>query len=246
MMDRLANESKRSPSGFCCAYHLGTVNYKDAYCLQKRLQQERIDGLIGDTILILDHPPVITLGRRGNQSNVLVPEAYFREQGIEVFHADRGGDVTFHNPGQIVTYFIVNIDSMGISIYQYVRSLEEIVIQALVDFHIKGERDKKHPGVWVGNKKICAIGLHVSRGVSTHGFALNVNNDLAITSYIHPCGLHDKSVTSLFDLLSRTVDINTVVAALLQKMGRILGVKVDFREAASKNENHMKVISRCP
>lgn len=234
MMDRLAHESKSRPSGSCCAYHLGTIDYKDAYHLQKRLQRERIDGLIGDTILLFDHPPVITLGRRGNKSNVLVPDAYLREQGIEIFHADRGGDVTFHNPGQIVAYFIVNIDSIGKSIYQYVRSIEEIVIQALTDFHIKGERDEKHPGVWVGDKKICAIGLQVSRGVSTHGFALNVNNDLAITTYIHPCGLHYHGVTSLFKLLSRTIDINAVIAALLQKTGSIFGLKIDFYEATGQ------------
>jgi len=245
-MNLPACESKSRPSGFCYAYRLGTVDYSDSYRLQKRLQQARSDGHIDNTILLLDHPPVITLGRRGDKSNVLVPEACLREQGIEVFHADRGGDVTFHNPGQIVAYFIVNIDSIGISIYQYVRSIEEIVIQALADFHIKGERDEKHPGVWVSDRKICSIGLHMSRGVSTHGFALNVNNDLAIASYIHPCGLHDKGVTSLFELLYRTVDINMVVVSLLQKMERILGVEIEFHEAAGPKENLMKVISRCP
>ena len=245
-MNCFAGESKTRPSRFCRAYHLGTVDYGDSYRLQKRLQQARSEGLIGDTILLLDHPPVITLGRRGNKSNVLAPEDFLREQGIEVIHADRGGDVTFHNPGQIVAYFIINIDSIGKSVYQYVRSLEEIVIQALADFGIKAERDEKHPGVWVGDKKICAIGLQVSRGVSAHGFALNVNNDLAIASYIHPCGLHHKGVTSLSELLSRTVDIDRVIAALLQKMGRILGEKIDFREAAGRKEDLMEVIFRCP
>ena len=219
-MTHRVSESASRPSGFCCAYHLGTVDYGDSYRLQKGLQQARSECLIGDTILLLDHPPVITLGRRGDNGNVLVPEAFLHEQGIEVFNTDRGGDVTFHNPGQIVAYFIVNIDSLGKSIHQYVRSLEEIVIQALADFQIEGERDEKHPGVWVGDKKVCAIGLQVSRGVSAHGFALNVNNDLAIASYIHPCGLSDRGVTSLFELLSRKVDIDTVIATLLQKAGK--------------------------
>ncbi len=245
-MTHCVGESGSRRSGFCCAYHLGTVDYGDSYRLQKRLQQARSEDLIGDTILLLDHPPVITLGRRGDKGNVLVPEAFLREQGIEVCHTDRGGDVTFHNPGQIVAYFIVDVDSLGKSIHQYVRSLEEIVIQALADFHIEGERDEKHPGVWVGDKKVCALGLQVSRGVSAHGFALNVNNDLAIASYIHPCGLSDRGVTSLRELLSLEVGTDTVIAALLRKTERILGVKIDFHEAAVREEQPTQVLSQCP
>lgn len=151
-MTHRISESASRPSGLCCAYHLGTVDYGDAYRLQKGLQQARSECRIGDTILLLDHPPVITLGRRGDNGNVLVPAAFLHEQGIEVFNTDRGGDVTFHNPGQIVAYFIVNIDSLGKTIHQYVHSLEEVVIQALADFQIEGGRDEKYPGVWVGDK----------------------------------------------------------------------------------------------
>jgi lipoate-protein ligase B len=245
-MTHRVGEPGNRHGGFCSAYHLGTVDYGDSYRLQKRLQQARSEELIGDTILLLDHPPVITLGRRGDKGNMLVPEAFLREQGIEVCHTDRGGDVTFHNPGQIVAYFIVDVDSRGISIHQYVRSLEEIVIQALADFHIEGGRDEKHPGVWVGDKKVCALGLQVSRGVSAHGFALNVNNDLAIASYIRPCGLSDRGVTSVRELLSLEVGTDRVIAALLRKTERILGVNIDFHEAAVRKEQPTKVLSQCP
>lgn len=227
-------------------YHLGTVDYADAFRLQKRLQHSRIEGLIGDTVLLLEHPPVITLGRRGNRGNVLVTEAWLGERGIEIVHADRGGDVTFHNPGQIVAYFIINIVALRESLYRYVHSLEEIVIQALADFQIQGARDEKHPGVWVGREKICAIGLHLSRGVSAHGFALNVNNDLSLASCISPCGLRDRGVTSISGLLSQAIDIQSVVKVLLQKMENILNIKIDFHATGSEKATPMKVMMSCP
>jgi lipoyl(octanoyl) transferase len=216
---------------------LGTVDYGTSYRLQKRLQEARSEGVIGDTILLLDHPPVITLGMRDDSSNVLVPESFLAEQGIEVYRSDRGGDVTFHNPGQIVAYFIINIHSIGKSIYQFVHVLEEIVIKILAEFHIKGERDEKHPGVWIGDKKVCALALQMSQGVSTHGFALNVNNDLAITSYIHPCGLKDRGVTSLSELLASKVDIWEVMRLLLQETERIFGVKVESHNVTGREED---------
>lgn len=244
-MTLFAQKSGSHPNGPFCAYHLGTVDYGTSYRLQKRLQEARSEGVIGDTILLLDHPPVITLGRRDDNSNVLVPESFLSEQGIAVYHSDRGGDVTFHNPGQIVAYFIINIDSIGKSIYQFVHALEEIVIRILAQFHIKGERDEKHPGVWVGDKKVCALGLQVSHGVITHGFALNVNNDLTITSYIHPCGLKDRGVTSLCELFRRKMDIGEIIRLLLQEMERIFGVKIEFHEVTGQEEHLMKVILRC-
>jgi lipoyl(octanoyl) transferase len=241
-MIRPACVSRSRDHGHCCVYHLGTVEYGVSYRLQESLQKARSESLIGDTILILDHYPVITLGRRDNKSNVLVTEAFLCEQGIRVFPYDRGGDVTFHNPGQIVAYFIVDIDSMGKSIYQYVCALEDIVIQALADFHIKGERNIKHSGVWVGDKKICAIGLQVSQGVSKHGFALNVNNDLAITSHIHPCGIRNMGVTSLSELLSQKVDTYKVISALIREIERIFGVKIDFHKVSDPEEHFMRAV----
>ncbi|MBN1830129.1 MAG: lipoyl(octanoyl) transferase LipB [Deltaproteobacteria bacterium] len=236
------NESEGCLRGFCAVYHLGTVDYTTAYSLQQNLQEARIDGLIDDTILLLDHNPVITLGKSGNKNNVLVSQEYLKtQQGIDVLRTDRGGDVTFHNIGQIVAYFIVNIEDLGISVYQYVRSLEEIVIKTLEDFGITGDRDAQHPGVWVGNKKICAIGLNVTRGVSMHGFALNANNDLSITSYINPCGLHDRGVTSLRECLSQAVDMKTVVTSLLHKMDLILDVDIAFHEAGAQDPDFLKV-----
>jgi lipoyl(octanoyl) transferase len=227
-MDASRNDCPGSGEHPCRAYWLGEVDYLEAYELQKTLRKARIEGRIKDVVLLLEHSPVITVGKAGKSKNILVSESYLASRGIPVVQVERGGDVTFHNPGQIVSYFIVHLETIGKTIHQFVRALEEIIIRILADYKIEGVRDWLHPGVWVGDKKICALGLNVSRGVTLHGFALNVNNDLGITSYIHPCGISDKGVTSIAEQLSGQIEMTSIIASIVQEIGSTLNMSVEF------------------
>jgi lipoyl(octanoyl) transferase len=227
-MDASLNDRPGSGEHPCRAYWLGEVDYLEAYELQKTLRKARIEDRIKDVVLFLEHSPVITVGKAGNSKNILVSESYLASRGIPVVHVERGGDVTFHNPGQIVSYFIVHLETVGKTIHQLVRALEEIIIRVLAGYKITGIRDQKHPGVWLDNKKICAIGLNVSQGVTMHGLALNVNNDLGITSYIHPCGISDKGVTSIAEQLSGHVETTPVVASIVQEIGSAFNMPIEF------------------
>ncbi len=227
-MDASRNNHTGSGKHSCHAYWLGKVDYLEAYELQNTLRKARIEGRIKDVVLLLEHSPVITVGKGGNSKNILVSESYLASRGIPVVQVDRGGDVTFHNPGQIVAYFIVHLETVGKTIHQFVRALEELIIRVLAGYKITGIRDWQHPGVWLGDKKICAIGLNVNQGVTMHGFALNVNNDLSITSYIHPCGLADKGVTSIAEQLSGHVETTPVVVSIVQEIGSAFDMSIEF------------------
>lgn len=216
------------------AYWLGTVDYLEAYELQKALRTARIENRIKDVVVLLEHNPVITVGKGGNGKNILVSESYLASCGIPVVQVDRGGDVTFHNPGQIVSYFIVHLATVGKSIHQFVRTLEEIIIRVLAGCKIEGVRDQQHPGVWIGDKKICALGLNVRQRVTMHGFALNASNDLGITSYIHPCGLSDKGVTSIAEQLSRPVETTRVVASIVQEIGSAFNMSIELHDNSAQ------------
>ena len=227
-MDAPRNDRTGSGEHLCNAYWLGEVDYLEAYELQKTLRKARIEGRIQDVVLLLEHSPVITVGKGGNSKNILVSESYLASRGIPVVQVERGGDVTFHNPGQIVSYFIMHLETIGKTIHQFVRDLEEIIIRILAGYKIEGVRDRQHPGVWLGGKKICALGLNVSQGVTLHGFALNVNNDLGITSYIHPCGISDKGVTSIAEQLSGHVETTPLIASIVQEIGSVFNMSIEF------------------
>jgi lipoate-protein ligase B len=229
-MDTLCCDQTGSGKHALRAYWLGTVDYLEAYELQKDLRKARTEGRIKDVVLLLEHSPVITVGMGGNSKNILVSESYLASRGIPVVQVDRGGDVTFHNPGQIVAYFIVHLEIVGKTIHQFVRTLEEIIIRVLAGYKIAGIRDQRHPGVWLGDKKICAIGLNVSHGVTMHGFAFNVNNDLEITSCIHPCGLFDKGVTSIAAQLSEPVAMKPVVLSIVREIGLVFNMPIEFHD----------------
>jgi lipoyl(octanoyl) transferase len=174
---------------------LGKISYSEAQDLQLKKVSERLNEKIGDQLLLLEHPPVITFGRRDSSSDLLISENEIERRGTQVIKTDRGGKVTYHGPGQIVGYFIFKLGKKTIP--TFVREIEELLIKTLADFSITGSRDCKYPGVWIGNKKIAAIGLHFERGVSRHGFALNVNCDLTPFSWINPCGIRARGVTSI-------------------------------------------------
>jgi lipoate-protein ligase B len=199
----------------CVAPYLGTVPYERALKLQQRLAQARAEGKIGDALLLLEHPPVFTIGRFRGEDDMTVPPDTLAREGIAVFHTNRGGAITFHGAGQLVGYPILNLKENGLGVREYIEKLEETVIRLLLALAIQAHTVERYPGVWVGEKKICSIGIHVSRHITTHGFALNVNNDLRYFQYVNPCGLPGDVMTSVSDLLGCPVDMKTVIEKLL-------------------------------
>ena len=177
--------------------------YAPLWELQKRLWAQRWAGRIPDTLLLLEHDPVVTLGKNARRENLLLPTALFRERGVEVVEVDRGGDVTYHGPGQLVGYWIFDLHGLRPDVHWYLRSIEEVLIRTLRRFGLEGGRDPKATGVWVDGRKVAAMGMHLSHWVSTHGFALNLNTDLAPFSWIVPCGLTGREVTSMRALRAR-------------------------------------------
>ena len=183
----------------CEVRRLGRVPFAEAYELQRHLVAERQAGRIPDQLLLLEHPPVITMGRNGQAGNLLIPPALLATRGIEFHETDRGGDVTYHGPGQIVGYPIMDINQWKRDVHLYVRALEQVLISAIEEFGIPTQRMAGMTGVWTAAEpaaKLAAIGVHISRWVTSHGFALNVDPDLQHFSYIVPCGL-SRPVTSL-------------------------------------------------
>lgn len=193
---------------------LGRVRYADGLALQERLVQERQAGSLVDTLLLLEHEPVFTLGRSARSENVLFPADELRARGFDVFEAGRGGDVTYHGPGQVVGYPILDLSPDRRDVHRYVRDLEDVMIRTCADYGIAAQRIEGRTGCWVGPEKIGAIGVRIARWVTSHGFAFNVTNDLAPFSLIVPCGIRDRGVTTLARLLGREPAIEEVMARL--------------------------------
>jgi lipoyl(octanoyl) transferase len=180
----------------CCLRQLGRIDYAAALELQRKLAADRKQGLLSDQLLLLEHPHVITLGRNGHMENLLAGDDILERAGIAFFPTDRGGDVTYHGPGQLVGYPILDLRDWKRDVGAYVRALEQAIIDTLAEYGIEAGRIPKLTGVWVGERKIAAIGVHLSRWVTSHGFALNVSTDLSYFQYIVPCGL-TRPVTSM-------------------------------------------------
>jgi len=191
---------------------LGRLGYDEALLIQKELVEKRKQGLIPDQLLMVEHPHVITLGRNGHLENLLANEEVLRRAGIAFHHSDRGGDITYHGPGQIVGYPILDLREWKRDVVAYVRALEQVIMDTLAEFEIEAMRVAGCTGVWVNGKKVAAIGVHISRWVTSHGFALNHTTDLSYFQYIVPCGI-TKPVTSMRELGS-TADREAVMAAL--------------------------------
>jgi lipoyl(octanoyl) transferase len=184
------------------------VPYADALSLQRALVEDRRAGRIGDVLLLVEHPHVLTLGVRGDggRSHILVTDEVLAARGIDVFETGRGGDVTYHGPGQIVGYPIMDLKPDRQDVHRYVRDLEEVLIRTSADYGVSAGRVEGLTGVWVGPEKLAAIGVRIARWVTSHGFAFNVTTDLDYFSLIVPCGIADRGVTSLDRLLGRAVD----------------------------------------
>jgi len=218
----------------CLVYDLGLVDYHKGLLLQESLLNSRKCGAISDVLLLLQHPSVFTMGRSGIVENIIVPEETLVREGIPVFHANRGGDITYHGPGQLVGYPILNLREDGLTVHQYVWDLEEIVIRTLADFGIGGQRISGRRGVWVGRQKICALGLRISREVSMHGFALNVNTNLKYFTYIIPCGITGVSITSASKLLGHEVEIGEIQENLLRHFSQVFRLTLEYGERLDK------------
>lgn len=208
----------------------GRVLYSDGLTLQNELEQRRLEGSISDTVVVLEHEPVITLGHRGEEAHIVAPPARLNELGIEVRRVSRGGDVTYHGPGQVVLYPIVNLHDARIGAAKFIEILEECMISVISELGLAAGRIPKKRGVFVRTEKIGAVGIHISHGVTTHGLALNVDPDLSHFELIISCGLREHAVTSLRRALGRSVDQRGVEQGLVRHLARLLGRNIEEQE----------------
>jgi lipoate-protein ligase B len=207
------------------ADYLGIIPYEHALKLQQRLTQARAEGSIPDVVLLLQHPPVFTIGRFRGEEDIIVPPEVLAQQEIAIFHTNRGGSITYHGPGQLVGYPILNLKEHGLGVREYIWKLEEVIIRLLLNLGIQGQRVAEFPGsVWVGEEKVCSIGIQVSHHITMHGFALNVNTDLRHFEYINPCGIKGNVMTSLSKLLGYPIKIAAITEPLLDSFSATFGL----------------------
>ena len=218
--DRRIEEPEDGP--VCRWAYLGILGYQEAWEFQRALVEERTQGKGPDSLLLLEHPPTYTLGRRGRESDLLLPRRELERQGAAVYDVDRGGEVTYHGPGQLVGYPIVDLRGWGGPL-RYVRALEAVLVKTLSDFGVQAGRIEGLTGVWAEEKKIAAIGVRISRGVTSHGFALNVSTDLSWFRHIIPCGIHGSEVTSLEYLIGHSAPLKEVAEVVVERFGQEMG-----------------------
>ena len=190
---------------------LGLMDYKKAWDLQRDLWSRRVKGELPDLILFLEHPHVITLGRRGNRSYLIASQEVLDAMTIPIYHVERGGDVTYHGPGQLVVYPILDLRGYGYRLIRYVDQLEEVILRTLKDFGMEGKKDSLNRGVWVNGEKIASLGVTIKRWVSFHGLAVNYETDLSYFDLIHPCGLVGKKMTSMEKILGKKVPRESLI-----------------------------------
>tara|TARA_B100001250_G_scaffold43104_1_gene34010 strand:- start:29 stop:676 length:648 start_codon:yes stop_codon:yes gene_type:complete len=196
--------------------NIGRKSYKAVWDLQKEMQQQRIKGEIEDTLILVEHYPVYTLGKNANEDHLLQS----RDESVDVFKIERGGDITFHGPGQLVGYPILDLSNYKKSVSWYMRALEQVLIDTLIEFKIIAQRNNGLTGVWVGEEKIAALGVRISHWVTMHGFSLNVNPDLSFYDGIIPCGIFDHGVTSMEQLLGETQNNYNVKNMVIEKFNK--------------------------
>lgn len=213
---------------------LGFIDYKEAWDLQYKIHSNRVAGNIKDHLLLLEHPNTYTLGKTANRSHLVGTDQFLKEKNISVYDIDRGGDITYHGPGQLVGYPILDLSEWYQDTHKYLRALEEVIIRVCSEFSITGKRDPKYTGVWIEDRKIAAIGIKVSRWVTMHGFAFNINTDLSLFNGIIPCGISDKAVTSLSKETNKTIEIDIIKNLLIKHFKEIF--EYYSIENISKNE----------
>lgn len=215
------------------AYDLGRVNYSVALNLQRELVSLRQKESLPELLLFVEHNHVITFGRAGREENLLSNEEALKKAGVEVVYIERGGDITYHGPGQLVAYPIFDLNYWKKDLHLFLRNLEEVIIQTLSEYDLKAERIKGLTGVWVKGKKVAAIGVAVKKWITLHGFALNVNTDLSYFRFIHPCGIVDKPVTSMQELLGEGIDFEEMMEIVQEKFAGVFGLKIEEKSSDS-------------
>ena len=222
--------NRRTKKRWLCI-ELPATEYRDAWNLQCRLVAARKAGVLDtNVILLLEHLPVFTLGRRGGRNNLTVSEAFLEEEGIAIIQVERGGNITFHGPGQLVIYPIIDLQRAGLRVVDYVHKLEEVMMRTAQDWGIAAERNSLNRGVWVGNSKLGSVGIAIRRGICFHGAAFNVNVSLKPFEWMKPCGLQDVTVTSFEQQLSRSVSMSHVRESLKHHLGVVLGVELVMKD----------------
>ncbi|MEP6645705.1 MAG: lipoyl(octanoyl) transferase LipB [Saprospiraceae bacterium] len=246
-------------SGVLQVLDLGIIPYKEAWDLQTTLHKELVDNKRAGYphtqkhyLLLCEHPPVFTLGKSGSEDNLRINSKELSDYQIEYYKINRGGDITFHGPGQLVGYPILDLDLIFTDVHKYVRSLEQVIINVLKGYDIKGTLNPSYTGVWVDglkgrneSRKICAIGVHLSRWVTMHGFAFNLNTDLSYFNHIIPCGISDpdKSVCSLSGLLDKTVDLQLIKQEVTREFGLVFDLDIAFPPfVASKESTILNIV----
>ncbi len=224
---------------------LGRVEYAAGLDLQREMHSRVADGDMDGALLLLEHPHVYTLGRRGRLDDILAPTDRLSSLGVEVHHVDRGGEVTYHGPGQLVGYPVVSLRRLGMRPLEYVRSLERLLIDTLSSFGIAAEAEGYPTGVWTGGAKIAAIGVRVSRGVTTHGFALNVSPDLGYFEHIVPCGMKDCRVTSMASE-GASADMDEVASGVAGHFERVFGVRLEPMPGVSQSLHARRILCDGP
>jgi len=226
-------------------YDIGYSPYRDSWDLQRQLQKQLIKQKLtfrddpakgkpaNDALLFVEHPHVYTLGKSGNAAHLLKSIADLTRINAEFIENDRGGDITYHGPGQIVGYPILDLDRHFTDVHKYLRYLEETIIKTCADFGVEAGRIEGLTGVWVDNQKICAMGIRCSRWVTMHGFAMNISTELSYFDHIVPCGLRNKKVASLSHILGRPVDIETVKKRIISNFEKVFDVKIILKNSAS-------------
>jgi lipoate-protein ligase B len=209
-------------------YELGTTSYGEVHRLQRRLQAQRREGAGVDSLLLTEHRPVITLGRSHPQPDLRVGKDVIANYGIEIHQTERGGDITYHGPGQLVAYGIVDLRRWNCHVLDYVTGLEETVIGVLADWGVRGERVEKARGVWVDGRKIASLGLNVRRWVTMHGIALNIDPDMSHFDLINPCGMPNIEMTSLSAEMNKQVAFDEVSEAFVFHFGRVFACKTEL------------------
>jgi lipoate-protein ligase B len=221
------NKQLTTDSISCCSVDLGTIHYNEAWKLQSDLVSARINGTLDtDIILFLEHPAVFTLGRRGGLDHLLVSREFLKKYGIPIVHVERGGNITFHGPGQLVVYLIINFRSRRIGVEDYVASLEEVMLRTAHTWGIAADRNPANRGIWVGSNKMGSIGIAIRKGYGFHGLALNVNVDLTPFTWIQPCGLQGVCMTSMKQELGKKLPMDEVRNDLKEHLASALNVNL--------------------
>ncbi len=217
----------------CYSLNLGLMEYREAWRLQETLVSARVNQTLKqDILLFLEHPAVFTLGRRGGLENLLVSEAFLKQSGIPLVQVERGGFITYHGPGQLVVYPIINLQSRRIGVNEFVEAMEAAMLSTAGAWNLAAGRNPANRGIWVGSKKMGSIGIALRKGVSFHGLALNVNLDLTPFSWIQPCGLQGVGMTSMQVELGRKLPLAEVCNRLKQELQTVLGLKLEERNLA--------------